>query len=65
MINSIIEESVVHIIDSLKLKPSTAVDGILNKLLKFINCSIAKPLTLITNQMLSIGIFPDLVKKYF
>ena len=65
MINSIIEESVVHIIDSVKLKPSTAVDGILNKLLKFINCSIAKPLTIITYQMLSIGIFPDLVKKYF
>ena len=60
--NSITEESVLHIIDSLKPKTSTGVDGISNKLLKFVKCGIAKPLTIIINQMLSVGIFPDLLK---
>ena len=60
--NAITEESVLHIINSLKPKTSTGVDGISNKLLKFVKCGIAKPLTIIINQMLSVGIFPDLLK---
>ena len=60
--DAITEESVLHIIDSLKLKTSTGVDGISNKLLKFVKCGIAKSLTIIINQMLSVGIFPDLLK---
>ena len=62
MFNSITEESVLHIIDSLKPITSTGVDGISNKLLKFVKCGIAKPLTITINQMLSVGIFPDLLK---
>ena len=46
----------------MKPKTSTGVDGISNKLLKFVKCGIAKPLTIIINQMLSVGIFPDLLK---
>ena len=60
--NAITEESVLHIINSLKPKTSTGVDGISNKLLKSVKCGIAKPLTIIINQMLSVGIFPDLLK---
>ena len=60
--NAITEESVLHIINSLKPKTSTGVDGISNKLLKFVKCGIAKPLTTIINQMLSVDIFPDLLK---
>ena len=59
--NAIIEESILHIIDSLKLKTSTGVDGISNNLLKFVKCGIAKPLTIIINP-LSVDIFPDLLK---
>ena len=36
--NSITEESVWQIIDNLKPKTSTGVDGISNKLLKFVKC---------------------------
>ena len=60
--NSITEESVMHIIDNLKPKISTGVDGSSNKLSKFVKCGIAKPLTIIINQMLNVGIFPDLLK---
>ena len=60
--NAITEESVLHIIDGLKPKTSIGVDGISNKLLKFVKCGIARPLTIIINQMLSVGIFPDLLK---
>ena len=60
--NAITEESVLHIINSLKPKTSTGVDGISNKLLKFVICGIAKPLPIIINQMLSVGIFPDVLK---
>ena len=64
MFNAITEESILHIIDSLKPKTSTGVDGISNKLLKFIKCGIPKPLTIIINQMLNVGIFPDLLKTF-
>ena len=57
--NAITEEPVLHIIDNLKPKTSTGVDGISNKLLKFVKCGIAKLWTIIINQMLSVGIFPN------
>ena len=60
--NAITEESVLHIINSSKPKTSTGVDGISNKLLKFVICGIVKPLPIIINQMLSVGIFPDVLK---
>ena len=51
-----------RIIDSLKPKTSTGVDCIFNKLLKFMRNVISEPLTIIINQMLNVGIFPDLLK---
>ena len=61
---SITEESVLHIIDSLKPNTSTGVNGISNKLCKFVKCGIAKLFTIIINQMLSVGILPDLLKIF-
>ena len=51
-----------RIIDSLKPKTSTGVDCISNKLLKYVRNVISEPLTLIINQMLNMGVFPDLLK---
>ena len=51
-----------RIIDSLKPKISTGVDCISNKLLKFVKNAISEPLTIIINQMLNTGVFPDLLK---
>ena len=51
-----------RIIDSLKPKTSTGVDSVSNKLLKFVKTAISEPLTIIINQMLRVGIFPDLLK---
>ena len=42
---------------------SSGHDGISNKVLKSIKNEIAKPLTLIINQMLKTGIFPNAFKK--
>ena len=49
------------IIDSLKPKTSTGVYCIFNKLLKFMKNDISEPLTIIINQMLNMGVFPDLL----
>ena len=43
-------------------KNSSGVDEISNKLLKAIGTELAKPLTIIINQCLLTGIFPDLLK---
>ena len=51
-----------RIIDSLKPKTSTGVDCISNKLLKYVRNVISEPLTIIINQMLNMGVFPDLLK---
>ena len=51
-----------RIIDSLKPKTSTGVDSVSNKLLKFVKNAISEPLTIIINQMLRVGNFPDLLK---
>ena len=51
-----------RIIDSLKPKTSTGVDCISNILLKFVKNVISEPLTIIINQMLNVGVFPDLLK---
>ena len=42
---------------------SSVHDGISNKLLKLIQDEVSKPLTLIINQMLTTGIFPDVFKQ--
>ena len=51
-----------RIIHSVKPKTSTCVDSVFNKLLKFAKNPISEPLTIIINQMLRVGIFPDLLK---
>ena len=52
----------MQIIESLKPKASHGIDEISNKLIKHIKMVIIEPLTIIINQMLNTGIFPDLLK---
>ena len=56
------ESTVKEIISKLKSKTSFGWDGLSTKLLKQIQDSVIKPLTLIINQMLNTGIFPDQLK---
>ena len=58
----ITEETTMEIINNLKPKPSCGYDGISTKLLKTCKLEICKSLTLIINQSLSTGIFPDSLK---
>ena len=53
---------VENIIDKLKNKSSSGYDGISNTILKSIKSVIINPLTLIINQMVETGIFPDVLK---
>ena len=59
----IAEEDTMKAIDNLENKNSSGNDGISNKLLKSIRYEICKPLTLIINQMLSRGVFPETFKN--
>ena len=56
------EYKVIQVIDRLKHKSNKGIDGISNNLLKTSKYVFAKPLTLIINQMLSSGIFPEQLK---
>ena len=56
------EDDIKELVNNLPSKPSCGHDGISNKLLKACKQEICKPLTLIVNQMLSTGIFPDYLK---
>ena len=56
------EYKVIQVIDRLKSKSSKGIDGISNNLIKTAKYVFAKPLTLIINQMLSSGIFPEQLK---
>ena len=56
------ESEISKIIDDLKPKSSCGVDGISNKILKYIKTLILYPLTLIINQAIETGIFPDKLK---
>ena len=49
-------------IDTLENKSSSGHDGISNKIVKLLKNEISKPLTVIINQMLKTGIFPDSFK---
>ena len=53
------EYKVIQVIDRLKNKSSKEIDGISNNLIKTAKYVFAKPLTLIINQMLYSGIFPE------
>ena len=58
----ITEVEILAIINNLKNKTSSGVDEISNKLLKSIKCEISKPLSVIINQSLTTGIYPDALK---
>ena len=60
--SKITEKETLTIINNLKSKNSSGNDEISNTLLKSINCEFSKPLTIIINQSLETGIFPDAVK---
>ena len=62
LFKTVTEEEIGNIINSLKPKVSTGIDSISNKLLKEIKEAIVIPLTIIINQMLMTGIFPNLLK---
>ena len=59
----ITETETLKAIDNLENKNSSGHDGISNKLLKLTKNILSKPLTLIINQMITTGIFPDSFKK--
>ncbi len=56
------EEINMSIIDKLAPKTSCGFDGIPSKIIKIIKATLIKPTTLIINQMLTTGIFPDKLK---
>ena len=59
-----IEEGyVASLIDRLKNKESSGIDKLSNKHIKAAKNVIAKLLTLMINQMLNTGIFPDKLKQ--
>ena len=62
LFDPISEETTIELLNNLKSKPTCGHDGISTKLLKACKNEICKPLTLIINQMLSTGIFPDTLK---
>ena len=66
-LNSLTVRNIKHtdiekIINSLPAKTSSGHDEISNKLLKDLNCTISYPLSIIFNQSLETGIFPEKMK---
>ena len=57
-------KEITDIINNLKPKSSSGVDELSNKVIKHIQEIIAEPLTIIINQMLNTGLFPDSQKLY-
>ena len=55
-------DTINSIIDKFAPKSSCGYDGISMKLLKTVKQALLKPITLIINQMLSTGIFPEKLK---
>ena len=53
------EEHIVGIFNRLKSKSSYGCDNISHKLLKYAKVFLIKPVTLLINQTLSTGIFPN------
>ena len=53
---------IINIVNKRKPKSSSGVDDLSNKVIKHIQEIIAEPLTIINNQMLNTGIFPDSLK---
>ena len=62
MFDLITEDDINKIVTSLKPKASAGYDGLSLKMLKLITPHVIKPLTLIINQSLITGIFPEKLK---
>ena len=62
LFKAVTEEEIGNIINSLEPKVSSGIDSISNKLLKEVKEAIVIPLTIIINQMLMTGVFPNLLK---
>lgn len=62
LFQSIDEDQVLKVIDSLKTKNSSGHDNISTRLLKHIKTDLLQPLCFIFNQSISTGIFPDSLK---
>ena len=60
--NCITENETIKAINTLENKSSSGHDGISNKLLKLVKNELKIPSTLITNQMITTGIFPQPIK---
>ena len=58
----ICNETILNIIDKLKPKNSRSHDGLSTKLLTFIKHETSNVITVIVNQSLNTGIFPDKLK---
>ena len=61
--NLVDEDHIGKIMKSLKNETSSGHDGISIKLLKFLSPALVKPLSLIINQSLITGIFPEKLKR--
>ena len=55
-------DQIMKTIEGLESKTSSGHDGTSNTLLKVIKASISQSLTIMINQMLTTGIFPDVFK---
>ena len=60
--NFVNETTVSHIIANLQPKPTRGYDGISSKLINQFSHALIKPITMIINQSLNTGIFPDQLK---
>ncbi len=56
------EENVSQLINNLSQNSSFGFDGISSKLQKLMKSAVIKPITIIINQMINTGIFPDKLK---
>ena len=56
------QNATIKAIDYIDNKPSSGHYDISNVLLKYVKLEISKPLTLIINQMIGTGIFPESLK---
>ena len=61
-INNVDEEAVKKIIHKLPTKHSCGFDGISSQFLNIIEPATIKSLTMVINQVLNTGIFPDKLK---
>jgi len=59
---NVTESQVIRVIDKLPPKASAGIDGLSIRLLKEIKMEISKPVTIIVNQAINTGVFPDLLK---